>query len=69
MFVLKMQKNVCLYTLQETQREHFCQYQITTWVFHHNRVCKLQSERFPVVLLITYIACILQNQLGTSEKN
>ena len=38
MFVLKMQKNQCLYTSQETQREHFYQYQITTRAFHHNRV-------------------------------
>ena len=35
------------------QCEHFYHCQITTRVFHHNLVCKLQSERFPVVLLIT----------------
>ena len=33
--------NHCLYNLQKMQREHFYDCQITTRVFHHNRVCKL----------------------------
>ena len=60
------EKNQCVYTSQESngQWEHFYQYQITTWAFHHNRVCKLQSQRLPVVLLIKRIAYILQNSLS-----
>ena len=47
-----MQKDQCLYTSQETQWEHFYQYQITTREIHLNRVCKLQSKRFPVDILM-----------------
>ena len=54
-------KHRCLYTSQKTQWEHLYHCQITTQPFHHNPLCKLQSERFPVVLLITCIACILRN--------
>ena len=61
MFALKMKKNQCLYTSQERQWEHFYHCQITSRAFHRNRVRKLQSERFLVVLLITCIACILRN--------
>ena len=46
------EKYQCLCTSQETQWGHFYQYQITTRAFHHDRIYKLQSEQFPVVLLI-----------------
>ena len=54
-------QNHCLCNSQKMHREHFYDCQITTRVFYHNRLCKLQLKRFPVVLLFTRIACILRN--------
>ena len=47
--------------MHKTQLGYLYESQITKWTFHHNRVCKLKLERFPVLLLITWIACIKRN--------
>ena len=47
--------------MHKTQLGYLYESQITKWTFHHNRVCKLKLERFPVLLLITWVECIKRN--------
>ena len=65
-----MFQNKCLFwTWNKTMLTYFTGNAMGTFLslsdyhraFRHNRVCKLQADRFPVFLLITCIACIFRN--------